>query len=154
MKIQVSLSASQLREKLGDNKDEIKKIVDLALSELPNPRDYLESLTGDERLKESAIDGLDKKINSIKLTNGGQIYGPGKTKIIRVDLSSQLNGVTKTFPIGTHFGIVDVLGSSSPFVFREIIDYTEVGTTIVFDASIDASVSLASGQTLIVKCLK
>jgi tetrahydromethanopterin S-methyltransferase subunit B len=83
------------------------------------------------------------------------VYGPGKTRIIKYDLSSQLNGVTKTFILGTHFGIISVQSSSAPFgAWRETIDYTEVGKTIVFDPSLDASVYLAAGQSLIVKVMR
>lgn len=83
------------------------------------------------------------------------VYGPGKTKIVKVDLSSQLNGVTKTFFIGTHFGIVSVDSSSAPFgAFREGVDYNESGKNIVFTSSVDETISLAAGQSLIVKILK
>lgn len=119
-------------------------------------RDKLENLEGEERLDVSAIKGLQEEIKKLKsiVSEARPIFGPGKTKIIVLDLSDQLDGSTKTFPIGTHFGIVGVWSSSSPFAWRPTIDYTEVGKTIVFDAAIDASVSLAPGQTLIVQYLK
>lgn len=120
-------------------------------------RDKLETLEGDERLDASAIKGLEKYDKDIEILKQGRpIFGPGKTKIIQVDLSSQLNGTTKTFSIGfSHFGIVGVYGSSSPFIFRPTVDYIESGINIVFDVTnVDASISLASGQTLIVKVLK
>ena len=97
----------------------------------------------------------DTKIKAIPERPTTTIFGPGKTRIVRVDLSSQLNGVTKTFFLGTHFGIVDVSGSSAPFgAFRETVDYQESGKNIVFTSNVDASVSLPSGQSLIVKVLR
>lgn len=118
-------------------------------------RDKLEILSGDERLKMSAIKGLEEMIKAIPERPTTTIFGPGKTKIWVQDLSSQLNGVLKTFKIGTHYGIISVQASSAPFgAFREFTDYNEVGNTIVFTSEIDAAVSLAAGQSLIIKVLK
>ena len=67
------------------------------------------------------------------------------------DLSTQLNGVLKTFTIPTNKLIYDVRTSSAPFVYRPTIDYTGTGTTtLAFTAQIDPTISLASGQTLLV----
>ena len=117
-------------------------------------RDKLEALEGDERLDISAIKGLEERIKSIPAQAGRSIFGPGKTKVITLDLSSQLNGVLKTFFVGTHFGITGVWGSSSPFAFRPVIDYTEIGKNIVFTDAVEAAISLAEGQSLIIQYLK
>lgn len=116
----------------------------------------LETLTGKDRLDKSAIDGLEEELKSlsIKFNEARPMFGPGKTKVYLLDLSSSLDGSTKTFPIGTHFGITGVWASSSPFAFRPIIDYVESGKNIVFTDAVDAEVSLASGQSLIVQYLK
>ena len=83
------------------------------------------------------------------------VYGPGKTKLIVLDLSPQLDGSTKTFQLGTNFGIVSVSSSSAPFgAFRPVIDYNGVGKTIVFTDSVDAPSALATGQSLIITYLK
>ncbi len=116
-------------------------------------RDKLETLEGDERLNMSAIKGLEEALKGAS-TVSRSIFGPGKTKVLVLDLSSQLNGVLKTFSVGTHYGITGVWSSSSPFAFRPIIDYTEVGKTIVFTAAVDAAVSLAADQTLIIQYLR
>lgn len=101
------------------------------------------------------IQTLEAKIKAIPERPTTTIFGPGKTKIIKIDLSDQLNGSTKQFHLGTHFGIVSVDSSSAPFgAFRENIDYKESGRDIVFTANVDASVALAQGQSLIVKVLK
>lgn len=91
------------------------------------------------------------------LNKSGQpvVDGPGKTKLIVLDLSSQLDGTTKTFQLGTNFGIVNVSSSSAPFgAFRPIIDYNAVGKTIVFTANVDAPSALAAGQSLIITYLR
>ena len=115
----------------------------------------------DETTKQAILDLQDsfedlKKDHAKLKEQRPTIFGPGKTKIIRVDLSNQLNGVTTTFNLGmSHFGIISVNSSSSPFgAFRETIDYNEVGRTIVFTNAIDPAISLAEGQSLIIKVLK
>ena len=87
--------------------------------------------------------------------NPTTIFGGKKQRVWIQDLSSQLDGVLKTFTLGTHYGIISVQSSSAPFgAFRETIDYNEVGRTIVFTSSVDAAISLATGQSLIIKVLK
>src|SRR3990167_7811537 len=107
----------------------------------------------DETTKQAILDLQDsfedlKKDHTKLKEQRPTIFGPGKTKIIRVDLSNQLNGVTTTFNLGmSHFGIISVNSSSSPFgAFRETIDYNEVGRTIVFTKAIDSAISFSEGQ--------
>lgn len=115
------------------------------LAQITTLRDELEA-----RLAE-----FEKSIKDVSDKSSRPIFGPGKTKILLIDLSSQLDGSTKTFFLGTHYGIVSVDGSSAPFgAFRPIIDYTESGKNIVFTANVDAPSALPSGQSLIVKVLK
>lgn len=123
-------------------------------------RDALELLEGDNRLDKSAIKGLEEELKALsKKVDGQKVVagGAAKTRIIRIDLSSQLNGVLKTFFLGTHFGIISVDSSSAPFgAFREgeNQDYYESGKNIVFTSNVNAAISLAEGQSLIVKVLK
>lgn len=121
-----------------------------------NIRDKLETLYDNDRLDATAIKGLAETIKSLMPEQEPRpIFGPGKTKIVKVDLSSLLDGSTKTFFLGTHYGIVDVNSSSAPFgAFREGTDYNESGKNIVFTSNVDAAVSLATGQSLIVKVLR
>ena len=118
-------------------------------------RDALELLKGDERLDKSAIKDLKEELERIeRVANTKKVIGGGSLSanmVQYVDLSSQLNGSTKTFYLeGDHQGIVAALGSSAPYVFRPTVDYTESGPNIVFDAAVDATISLAAGQSLIV----
>ncbi len=104
---------------------------------------------------EARLGEFEVKSNASAKNGVPVIYGPGKTKLIVLDLSAQLNGSTKTFQLGTNFGIVNVSSSSSPFgAFRPVIDYNAVGKTIVFTASVDAPSALVGGQSLIVTILK
>ena len=98
---------------------------------------------------------MEKKVKAIPERPTTTVFGPGKTRVFLKDLSSQLNGVLKTFEIGTHYGIIAVHSSSSPFgAFRPIIDYNEVGRNIVFTSQIDPEISLAQGQSLVISYLK
>lgn len=68
------------------------------------------------------------------------------------DLSSQLNGVAKSFTIPANTAISLVTGSSAPFIFAPTTDYTGSGTTtLTFTANVDAPSALATGQTLLVQ---
>lgn len=113
-----------------------------------------------EQLKEKLSDMFQELEEKIKVLSAQVeakqvIYGPGKTKIVEHDLSSQLDGVTKTFFLGTHFGIIGVESSSAPYgSWRRNVDYREVGKNIVFDSSIDASFYLSTGGNLLVRVLK
>lgn len=110
----------------------------------------------DFQIDSDHIKGLKEELKNLKgiVSEARPIFGPGKTKILIMDLSSQLDGVTKTFNVGTNFGIVGVYSSSAPFIFRPTIDFTAVGQTIVFDSSIDAASMLAGGQSLIIQYLR
>ena len=76
--------------------------------------------------------------------------GVSRMAVSYYDISSELNGVLKTFWIPTHMGIIAVIGSSAPFIFRPTVDYVESGHNILFDAGVDASLSLAAGQSVII----
>lgn len=117
-------------------------------------RDKLETLQDDNRLDVSAIKGLDDKLKGVSKPTYSVFGGRSGSNVVYFDLSSQLNGSTKTFFLGTHFGIIAVFGSSTPFVFRPTVDYTESGKNIVFTSGVDAQSMLAGGQTLIVLCKK
>lgn len=138
----------------GDKGEKGEKGIDGSPDTAEQVRDKLETLQGDNRLDKSAVKGLDEELKKINREKRTPIFGPGKTRIITLDLSSQLNGVTKTFTWNTHYGIVGVYGSSAPFVFRPLIDYTENPYGITFTANVDETVSLVAGQTVVVQYLK
>lgn len=114
-------------------------------------RDGLELLEGDERLDASAIKGLDAAVRKYetKAIPGG---GHGGNYVQAYDLSSSLNGSTKTFSLPAFWKIVSVHLSSAPNILRPTVDYTSdaSASTITFTSEINAATSLASGQTLLV----
>lgn len=136
-----------------------KPILDSVEKDLPKLataiRDALELLVGDERLDISAIKGLE---NYGELVNGSKqaimVGGKGRNSVHIYDLSSQLNGVLKTFTLPSNFGVIGVWCSSMPNAFRPTIDYTEGNRTITFTSEINAATTLAAGQTLVIQYIR
>lgn len=123
-------------------------------------RDGLELLHEDERLDVSAIKGLEEKIEELRKlisTTKPVVFGGGGTagggRIVKsYDLSSQLDGVTKVFSLPAMWRIISIQSSSFPNAFRPTIDYTyDAGAhTLTFTSEIEASTTLAQGQTIII----
>lgn len=123
-------------------------------------RDGLELLLGDERLDKSAIKGIEDIENDVadlKKNKGNKtIYAgiggssSGGRNVQAYDLSSQLNGVLKTFTIPAFWRVISVHATSFPFVLRPTVDYTTSGSTITFTSEITADTTLAAGQTIII----
>lgn len=139
-----------------DGKDAQKgEIVQEVLKSLPQPEVRKADLKKLRDEIDDELTDLEEKIKAIPERPTTTIFGGGKTRIILLDLSDKLDGSTKTFAVGTNFGIISVQASSAPFgAFRETVDYNAVGTNIVFTSNVDAAVSLAAGQSLIVKYLR
>lgn len=111
-------------------------------------REALEELKGEERLDVSAIKGLDEVIE--KAIPVQHIPPDARTFVVDIDISSQLNGVDKTFNIQAIYNIISVDLSSFPYgSLRKNIDYTYTNTTITFTSEISASPQLNSGQSCI-----
>ena len=126
-------------------------------------RNALELLQDDERLDVSAIKGLDELIKKVeKLSEAKQTTrfvggggGVGKHNTFYYDLSSYLDGVTKTFSLPTAWKVIGVhSGGSTPATFRPIVDFTWSPNSITFTSEIEASTTLAAGQTIMVVCLE
>ncbi len=62
------------------------------------------------------------------------------------DLSSQANGTNKVFNLPPNNGVLELIGSDAPFIYRQGIDYTVSGTILTFDASVNVP---SSGSTLL-----
>ena len=110
-----------------------------------------------KKIQPSDIDGLDKYMLNYRKTLDQRWHGSGSTIADPADLSSQLDGVTRSFTVpGAMSGskLIGVFSSSTPFAFRPIIDYTFSSPTLTFTAGIDPAVMLAAGQTLIVQYTK
>ena len=120
-------------------------------------RDGLELLQGDERLKIEAIDNLREELDElkkkiqVKTSNfiGGGLSGGGRI-VKSYDLSTYLDGVTKVFSLPVMWRIISIHSSSFPTAFRETIDYVHdaSGNTLTFTSEIEASTTLAAGQTI------
>lgn len=127
-------------------------------------RDALETLTEDERLDSKSVKGIDKLEEEIawlkeeiKKERGRKTVvfggGVGGGRIVKShDLSDSLNGVTKVFSLPAFWRVLLVQSSSFPNAFRPNVDYTIDASTskITFTSEIEASTTLASGQTIIV----
>lgn len=129
----------------------LTKLETLVIGE--NVRNSLEALPEGEKLAIEAIEGLRKELDELKkvrtngLSGGGGIVG--RDIVTKYDLSPYLDGVTKTFNIPGTWAIISVSTSSFPGVLRPTIDYTNTDSTITFTSQIEASTTLAAGQTVI-----
>jgi len=115
-------------------------------------RNALEALPEGDKLSINAIENLREELDKMKKASTGTVISGGITgrdMVKNYDLSSQLDGVTKTFNIPAVWSIVTVACSSFPNILRPTIDYTNTTTTITFTDEIDAGSTLATGQTVI-----
>ena len=117
----------------------------------------LESVeNNDEKLSIEAIKDLREELDDLKKQKtvyvGGGSGATGGGIVKAYDLSASLNGTTKTFNLPAFWRVISVHLSSFPNILRETIDYTTDGSamTITFTSEINASTSLATGQTLII----
>jgi len=103
-----------------------------------------------ERYEKKSGKSLEKRLNALQDAVMRNYGGHGGSRPTYYDLSSQLDGTTKTFTIANHSKIITITSSSAPFTFRPTIDFTDTATTVTFDASIDAPSMLASGQSIVI----
>lgn len=111
--------------------------------------------TDDDNLKidVSHIKGIEKLIPKQQTIIGGGIVGRDIVKDI--DLSDQLDGVTKTFNTQAMWNVISVALSSYPYgALRKGIDFTHTPTSITFTDTIDASTQLAAGQQCILTIIQ
>ena len=137
---------------------DLKKVKQEIKSALTSPEVFSAIARGFENLEEKdKLDyrtGLRNKPNvtgkSRILMKGGGGGSSGGSAVMSYDISSLLNGVTKTFTIPTNSRVISVTASSFPFSFRPTVDYTYTSSSITFTSEIEASSTLATGQTVIV----
>ena len=143
----------------GESADE-EKIVGEVLKKLPEEkpeeiRNKLESIKEEnEKLQIEAIKNLRKELDELKKSGGKASFigggVMGRDLVKDINISSQLNGVLKTFNIQAVWNIVSVSLSSYPYgSLRKDIDYTWTPTSITFTDEIAASTQLSAGQ----KCI-
>jgi hypothetical protein len=136
-RIDIPVDFSEVEQKLDDLRGQIPTQFDA--KDIEERIDELE-----DKLKELA----NKKVTTNTVIQGGGIVG--RDIIKDIDLSAQLDGVTKTFNIQAIWNVVSVNLSSYPYgALRKGIDYTWTPTSITFTDEIDASTQLGEGQ----KCI-
>ena len=121
-------------------------------------RDKLESIEGeDNKLEINAIGHLEEELKKLRkqisdISTRPIIGGVASRDIVRsMDISDQLDGVKKTFQTSAMYRVIAVLMSSTPAAApRENIDFTWSDTSLTFTAQVDASTSLAAGQSVII----
>lgn len=119
-------------------------------------KEKLEALDDGEKLSIEAIKNLRKELDDLKKfvrSSNTSINGSvvGRDVVKEIDISSQLDGSTKTFNIPSTYRILSVDLSSFPYgSCRKNIDYTYTSTTITFTSQIDAPTQLATGQSCII----
>lgn len=139
----------------------VKKEIPEQIIETPETvREKLEALQGEKRLDKKAIKGLQEELETLKkevkeasktVNITGSVGGGTRAASVQFhDLSSQLDGVTKTFTLPKFKKIIGVWASSAPWVFRPTVDYTLSGNAITFTSEIEAASILATGQSVIV----
>ena len=114
-------------------------------------RNALEALPDGEKLVIDAIEGLREELEKVRKEKSVAVGGGivGRDLFQDIDLSAQLNGVTKTFNIPAVWNIISVHTSSFPNALRKNIDFTYTPQTITFTDEIDAGTTLAAGQTVV-----
>ena len=81
--------------------------------------------------------------------------GGGGSTVKEYDLSSLLDGVTKTFTIPQNQRVRFVHSGSFPFsAFQPTVDYTYNSNSITFTDAIDAATTLAAGQVILIDYLE
>lgn len=96
------------------------------------------------------IKGWKEQLKAVGERSGYSGGSSGRNLFKDYDLSSQLNGVLKTFNIPAVWNILSVNLSSFPYgALRKGIDFTYTTQTITFTSQIDAATQLSTGQSCI-----
>lgn len=169
-----SASKREVKEQLVALKDEMllevdsleSRFPDLApfhesfaeiVNRIPEPEtpesivEKLESIEEEEdKLSIDAIKNLWEELKKLQNRGGGTGGGTvaARELVKTYDLSPHLDGVTKVFAIPGNWTVISVSGTSFPYTYRRLVDYTFTPQQITFTSEIEASTSLATGQTL------
>jgi hypothetical protein len=120
----------------------------------PEIRNALELLQGEERLDKDAIDGLDEELKRLEAkiaTKGGGTVGQPNNAVQYADLTSQCNGVTKSFEVPRHRKVVALQSTQFPIIYRPVTDFTTANKTLTLTAEVSAP---ETNQTLIFLYIK
>lgn len=138
------------------NIEEVEERVERNLPKLGAAvRDGLELLQDSERLDISAIKGLSELQEKVdlaaKMESRRVIAGPSANAVQYVDLSSQLDGSTKTFNTPKYRHALLLIGTQFPILFRPTTDFTLGNGKITLTAEVSAP---ATGQSLVMLYIK
>lgn len=141
-------------EELEQIKASIQPNVAITGEEIVNKVNDLPTDTDELKIDKSHIKGIAELEAEIKLlksrTVGSGASIAGRDLFQDIDISSQLDGVTKTFNIQAVWNIISVNLSSFPFgALRKGTDFTYTPTSITFTSEIDAATQLSTGQSCI-----
>lgn len=110
-----------------------------------------QGIPGKDADEEAILKRLEKKLPKAPMTKFGANGVAGRDLFQDIDISSQFNGVLKTFNIQAVWRIISVDLSSFPYgSLRKNIDYTWTPTSITFTSQIDAATQLAASQSCII----
>lgn len=109
-------------------------------------RDSLELLEGDNRLDASAIKGLKEQFDKFENAMNTRLMSVGmnRNNIQYYDLTDQCDGSKKSFNIPGNYKVLEVKSTQFPVVYRPLIDWNVLGTTLTLGSGVGAP---QSGQT-------
>jgi hypothetical protein len=112
------------------DKPELDKLVEEAVKAVMDTKEWKNL---ENRVKYSKFD---------QRWHGG---GSGESVLI-YDLTSQCNGILKSFTVPSHTRAVKLEGTQFPIIYRPTMDWSTTGTTLTLDAGVGAP---DAGQTLL-----
>lgn len=105
----------------------------------------------DRLIRKGKVEGIEELEGMVRTAEANtRSWSNSGSFMYAQDLSSLLDGNTKTFNLIPNAHVVLVVSSSFPNVFRPTVDYTTSASTITFTSEISATTTLATGQTVIV----
>ncbi len=111
--------------------------------------DKINADDSEKKIKREKVEGLDDEIKGIKnaisnIPRGGS--GKKITSVKKINLTSQVNGVLKSFALPKDtLEVLGIFGTQFPIIFDPSVDYILIGNTLTLGDSVLAP---ATGQTL------
>src|SRR3990167_10022129 len=91
----------------------------------------------DRLIRKGKVEGLADIESMARTAEANSMWrGGGGSFNYNYDISSLLDGVTKTFTLPSNARVLLVLGSSTPVIFRPTVDYTTTASAITFTSEI------------------
>ncbi len=143
---------------ISDLQTRVEEVANLIPDELTGDEIVGRINNGEAKINMNHIAGLPEEIAKLrkdkKFNGGGTVLFGGSLAardiFADIDLSSQLDGIKKTFQLQAIWSIISVDLTSFPYgSLRKGIDYTYTPTSITFTDTIDAATQLSAGQSCI-----